>query len=220
MHIRVAKKTAISGTGDSKIPWQWAKESWRDVKKIFVFWFCSSPDPAIVKPISRIFGNFITQHFLWIIFFSSISYLSELINIFISLNFILITSITFTVLFHTTVKWDSFLYCVPHIVFRFLIFLLNEDRAIICLKPYLPAFWIRKQCELHLRSRLHSNNGGSRTPNRFRMRDEDCFSPSVEVSEHFKKTKKYKSSFFSDSATKPFTPNHLDLVAFKKKLFF
>ena len=32
MYIRVAQKTAISGTGGSKIPWQRAKESLSDVE--------------------------------------------------------------------------------------------------------------------------------------------------------------------------------------------
>ena len=47
MYIRVAQKT---GAGGSKIPWQ-AKESLSDVDfdNIFVFYFCSSPQPAIVK---------------------------------------------------------------------------------------------------------------------------------------------------------------------------
>ena len=42
MLIGVAQKTAISGTGGCKIPWQRAKESLSDVEfeKIFVFWFC------------------------------------------------------------------------------------------------------------------------------------------------------------------------------------
>ena len=52
------------------IPWPGAKESLSDVglKNMFVFKFkfCSSPERAIVKNLSLIFGNFITQHFLWI----------------------------------------------------------------------------------------------------------------------------------------------------------
>ena len=46
----MAQNTAISGTGGSKIPWQWAKESLSDVEfeNIYFFRFCASPDPAIV----------------------------------------------------------------------------------------------------------------------------------------------------------------------------
>ena len=40
-------------------------------------------------------------------------------------------------------------YCVPHIVFQFLISLLIKVRAAICIKSCLPAFSIGKQCETH-----------------------------------------------------------------------
>jgi len=39
----------------------------------------------------------------------------------------------------------------------------------------------KEHVDQYYRTRVHSHNGGSRTPNsRFRMRDEDCFSPDVE----------------------------------------
>ena len=69
------QKQRNTGTGGSKIPWQGkgkrAKESLSDVelKKMYVFWFCSSPDP-VKKTFSRIFGNFKTQNFLGITSFS------------------------------------------------------------------------------------------------------------------------------------------------------
>ena len=41
------------------------------------------------------------------------------------------------------------IYRVPHIVFRFVVSLLVEDQAVICIKCCLPAFSIGKQCEGH-----------------------------------------------------------------------
>ena len=63
MYSRVVQKTAISGTGGSKIPWLRAKESLSDVEleKIVVFWFCSSPDPAIIKKTFRGFSEILSH---------------------------------------------------------------------------------------------------------------------------------------------------------------
>ena len=64
IYFRVAQKTS-----GSKTPWQKAKDSLSDVEfeKIFFEKVCSSPDPVIVKKtFAQIFGNYITQHFLWI----------------------------------------------------------------------------------------------------------------------------------------------------------
>ena len=60
MYIRVARKIAIPGMGVGKIPLQRAKESLGDVEfeKMFVFWFYSSPDPAIVKNLFADFRKF------------------------------------------------------------------------------------------------------------------------------------------------------------------